>query len=132
MIELLVLQQHDVVGLQVAVDERRRLVCMCVQHVADALAPLDDQRQRERLVAVGLHQVEQVLAADELHDQVGGLALLDEVVNARHDRAPFERAQDLGLAAEEVEADGELLRVVADHVLDGDRRDCSCLVSSAM
>ena len=38
------------------------------------------------LLFVRLHDLEQVLAADELHHEMGRLALLDEVVDARHDR----------------------------------------------
>ena len=43
-----------------------------------------------------------------------------QIVNARYDRHRFEGSQNFGFAAEEVEANGEFLRVVADHVLDGD------------
>ena len=84
-------------------------VCICVSTSQMLFAPLDDLLQRERLVVVGLHDLEQVLAADEFQHQMSGLALLDQVVDARHDGDDFERAEDFGLAAEEVEADGELL-----------------------
>src|SRR6266849_7113759 len=47
------------------------------------------------------------------------LALFDQVVDAGHDRDRVKRAHDFGLAAEKVQADGELLRVGTDHVLDG-------------
>src|SRR5262249_4242777 len=60
------------------------------------------------------------LAADELHHQVGGLFLVDEVVNPRHDGNGLEGAEYFRLATEEVKTDVELLRIGTDHVLDGD------------
>ena len=75
----LVLQQNDVVGLEVAVDQGRRLRVHVHQHVADVPGPADHLVQRERLVGGGFQDVEQVAALDELHDQVGGLPLLRRV-----------------------------------------------------
>src|SRR5262249_12761212 len=69
---------------------------------------------------LGLHQLEEVLALDELEYEVSALPLLDQVVNTRDYGDVRERTKDLGLTAEEVEADRELLLVGADHVLDGD------------
>ena len=91
------------------------------QHVANALGPLDDARQGEWPVVLRLQNLQEILASNVLQDQVGGFPVLNEVVDARHDRHGLESPQDLSLAAKEVQPDVELLRVGADHVLDGYR-----------
>ena len=100
-------------------NDRRRLGVHRRQHVADALRPAYHQGHGERLVVVGLHDFEEVLAANKLHDQMSALPLMNEIEDARHDGDRFERTQNLRFAPKEIEADGEFLRVVAEHVLDG-------------
>ena len=77
----------------------------------------DRKRLRPRLV----EQSQQVAPRNELDDQVGGPAVLDEVVQPGHDRHVLKGPQDLRLAAEEGAAQIELLRVGGDHLLDRDR-----------
>jgi len=90
------------------------------EDVAHVLGPFHHLRNREGFVVVGFHDFKEVLAANELHDQMSGLALMNEIENARHDGDARERAQYLGLTAKEIEADSEFLGIVAKHVLDGD------------
>ena len=63
----------------------------------------------------------QILAADVFENELGGLSLLDDIVDARHGGQVGQGAKNLGLALEEVQADQELAGVAADHVLEGDR-----------
>ena len=72
------------------------------EHVANALSPADNLIDWKWLVAVALHDLEEVLALDQLHDQVRSLPLLNEIKNPGHDRQILQRAQDLGFATKEV------------------------------
>ena len=117
----LVLKQHDVVGLQVAVNQGWRHVMHVGKHVANILAPFDDLLQVERLVVVAFHQLEQVLPANKFQDEVGRLALFDQIVNARDCGESLQITQNGRLATEEVQPDLELLGIAADHFLDGHR-----------
>ena len=108
------LVEEDVLGLDVAVDEVRRGGEL--EAVGDVHADLHDQRLVERL-RLGDHLVE-VLAADELHHDVGLALLLAEGVDLG-DVGVVELGGGLRLAAE----GGEELRRVAEapqHHLDGD------------
>src|SRR5262249_9565153 len=115
----LVVHQHDIVGFDIAVDQGRRLAVHVGQHVADAACPLDDLLDRERLAAIVFHDLEKILTTDKLQDEVSGLALLDEIVDPWDDGNALQQPQDFGFAAEEIQANGEFLRVGADHVFYG-------------
>ena len=80
-------QEHDVVRLHVAVDQRRRACrCMCAS-TSQIFAPHATTWSTGNGFVPGLSsRVEQVPARNELQHQVGGRPVLDQVVEPRHDR----------------------------------------------
>src|SRR5579875_3271008 len=98
--------------------DRRRLRMHVLQHVANALAPVDDLLQWKRLVMVVLHDFEEILTADIFKNKVGTLPLFDQIVDPRYNRNAFQGTEDFRFASEEVQADGEFLGIGTDHLLD--------------
>src|SRR5207247_1810940 len=84
------------------------------QNVANTRTPFGDALEWEGLVAVGFHELEKVLSANELHHQVCGLTLFNEFIESRHDGGFLQSAKDLGLTPEEAKADGKFLRIGAE------------------
>jgi hypothetical protein len=106
-------REHDVAGLQVAVDDAARV--RRAERLGDALREAERVRERERLAAEASVEV---LAVDPLHREER-LAVREHAVGVvLHDRRVIERGEHVGLAGEA--RDGGRRRVVED--LHGDAR----------
>ena len=90
----LLARDHDVGGLDVAVDDAARVAV--VEGVGDLDADVDDVAQAQRLVA---DQAQQVRAADERHDEEERALVPAEVVD-RDDGRVVHLRDDLGFALE--------------------------------
>ena len=90
----LLARDHDVRGLDVAVDDAARVAV--VERLGDLDADVDDLAEAQRLVA---DQPEQVRAADERHDEEERALVAAEVVD-RDDRGVVHLRDDLRLALE--------------------------------
>jgi hypothetical protein len=75
-----VLVKHDVGWFDITVDNRRTVAVKVIQNVADLNRPLDDPLLREEIRAL-IQRRFQVLALDELHDQIAAITLAEIVEN---------------------------------------------------
>jgi hypothetical protein len=99
-----------------AVGARRQVVCVAeaAQHLADGV---DDDREWQ---AARLDDAVEVLALDQLHDEVEAALVVAIEVEDRHDVGVLHARRQLRLADEHVR-EGRVARRIGQHALDRDR-----------
>ena len=114
-----VMPQHEVAGLDVAIDDRRRVAMQIGQDVTNLDAPIGHIFLSNGLPIL-LQQIFQGFAFDEFHDQVTALAF-GEKVKDLGDRCVGQCGQDIGFALKVLNTESPESGIGSDvaHLFDG-------------